>query len=207
MNEELSPSPRSEKKGGSMRPLLLGLGAALVVGGTVGGLFYFGVLGMTPQEKHAEAMVLLQTGDTAQALPLLRESAEKAYAPAYLELGRCAAEGIGMAQDAAVALTHYQAAAGLGYAPAQSLLAACYEAGTGAPADSAEAARWYRAAAEQGDMESQYKTALHCTTENRVEEAAGWYLAAADQGHAAAAAALAACYAMVPEWSRMPPKR
>ncbi|OUP52241.1 hypothetical protein B5F19_13580 [Pseudoflavonifractor sp. An184] len=63
-------------------------------------------------------------------------------------MGRCYAQGIGVARDMSQAAEIYQAAAQRGDPDAMVSLAWCYEHGEGVPQDKAEAAKWYQRGAQ-----------------------------------------------------------
>jgi hypothetical protein len=84
----------------------------------------------------------------------LLKAAEKNHAGAQCALGKCYADGVGIARDPAQAVQWMRLAAEQGLMEAQRNLARMYDDGIGLPKDAKEAIRWYRQAAAQGDENS-----------------------------------------------------
>ena len=154
MNDELYDADwHSQFLSGIMQPLMtvignLGyvavcvIGAALVMDGQIG----FGVivafimyvrLFTSPLSTLAQGMTQMQTAAAAGG-----------HIPALYRMGRCYAQGIGVARDMSQAAEIYQAAAQRGDPDAMVSLAWCYEHGEGVPQDKAEAAKWYQRGAQ-----------------------------------------------------------
>jgi TPR repeat protein len=125
-------------------------------------------------------------------------AAEQGNADAQFNLGRCYAEGQGVAKDLAAAATLYQKAAEQGNATAQLTLASCYDLGTGVAKDLTAVVKWYRKAAEQGVSEAQAFLGFRYQEGQGVAkdsvEAVRWYRRGAEQGNDRAQLGLSMCY-------------
>jgi hypothetical protein len=101
-------------------------------------------------------------------------------------LGRCYANGEGVAQDYEVAVQWYHKAAEQGEAKAQNDLGVRYESGTGVAQNCVEAVKWYRKAAEQGEAKAQCNLGecylLGHGVQQDYAEAVKWYRKAAESG-------------------------
>ena len=109
-------------------------------------------------------------------------------------LGRCYANGQGVAKDESEAVKWYREAAEQGFARAQHNLGVFYAIGHGVTQDYSEAVKWIRKAAEQGDPEAQRNLGVfyakgYGVTQDYLE-AAKWYRKAAEQGYEEAKKAL-----------------
>lgn len=142
----------------------------------------------------------------AEDIAELRTRAESGDAPSQASLGRCYADGNGVAKDLVEAVKWLRKAVEQGNADAQCDLGTCYALGIGLAKDPAEAVKWYRKAAEQGNANAQNRLG-HCyaTGTGGVEkdpvEAVKWYQKAvegfrkeAEGGNAVAQLQLGACY-------------
>lgn len=89
----------------------------------------------------------------------LRQAALSGDAAALYEIAAQAADGRGMAQDAALAARLFERASQAGLPPAQERLAMLYEKGTGVPRDPKQAASWYERAALGGNIRSMHNLA------------------------------------------------
>lgn len=138
----------------------------------------------------AEGVALVQRGNYAAALPLLRQAAEHNISQAQNALGECYQRGYGVSIDYSQALSWYSRAANNGNADAQYNLAVCYSRGLGIGKNPATAATFFEKAARQGHLMAQYNLAecYRNGTGVRIDysTAAYWYREAAAQGYAPA---------------------
>ena len=155
------------------------------------------------------------TNAKKESVTTLRKAADGGNAEAQFELGKCYANGEGVATNLAEAVKWFRKAAEQGEAGAQTFLADCYLFGRGVAKDEAEALTWFRRAAKQdgydaktaknylkavedGDPEAQwhlaiaYQSGWHCA-KNEIE-AVKWYRKAAEQGYADAQVCLGKWY-------------
>lgn len=84
-----------------------------------------------------------------KAIQIYEQLAEKGYANAQTNLGRCYDDGEGVTQDYAKAVYWCTKAAEQGHEDAQYNLSICYNKGEGVEKDYAKAAYWLTKAAEQ----------------------------------------------------------
>jgi S1-C subfamily serine protease len=133
-----------------------------------------------------------------EAVVWYRKAAEQGFAKAQTALGRCYANGVGVAQDYGEAVVWYRKAAEQGEPGAQRNLGVRYESGTGVAQNCVEAVKWYRKAAEQGEAEAQYNLGECYWVGHGVQqdypEAVKWYRKAAEEGDADAQCFLGECY-------------
>ena len=123
----------------------------------------------------------------AEAIPFIREAAEKGYAEAQFRLGWCYRNGYGLTKSDTEAVKWYRKAAEQGHAQAQTNLGFCYKHGLGVAKNYTEAAKWYRKAAEQGNAMAQSNLG-NCYYGGRgvaqdYTEAVKWYRKAAEEGN------------------------
>lgn len=144
----------------------------------------------------AEGVALVQRGNYAAALPLLRQSAEHNVSQAQNALGECYQRGYGVSIDYSQAVSWYSKAANNGNADAQYNLAVCYSRGVGVNKNPSSAATYFEKAARQGHLLAQYNLAecYRNGTGVRIDysKAAYWYREAAEQGYAPARERLSA---------------
>lgn len=136
----------------------------------------------------ARAESMIQAGNYADALPLLRAAAEQSNASAQVSLGLMYEAGEGVAEDDAEAVRWYRVAADQGDATAQNNLGWMFQNGKGVAEDDAEAVKMYRAAAVQGNAAAQNNLGVMYAKGNGVAEdnaeAVEWYRKSANQGDA-----------------------
>ena len=123
----------------------------------------------------------------AEAIPFIREAAEKGYAEAQFRLGWCYRNGYGLTKSDTEAVKWYRKAAEQGHAQAQTNLGFCYRNGIGVTKDYTEAIKLYRKAAEQGNAMAQSNLG-NCYYGGRgvaqdYTEAVKWYRKAAEEGN------------------------
>ena len=122
-------------------------------------------------------------------------------------MGRCYANGEGVAQDYGVAVQWYHKAAEQGEAKAQNDLGVRYESGTGVAQNCVEAVKWYRKAAEQGEAKAQCNLGecylLGHGVQQDYAEAVKWYRKAAESGDQIWAAEAASAQ----RWAASAPRR
>ncbi len=123
----------------------------------------------------------------AEAIPFIREAAEKGNAEAQFRLGWCYRNGYGLTKSDTEAIKWYHKAAEQGHAQAQNNLGFCYKHGLGVAKNYTEAANWYRKAAIQGNVMAQSNLG-NCYYDGQgvaqdYAEAVKWYRNAAEKGH------------------------
>jgi TPR repeat protein len=124
----------------------------------------------------------------AEAVRWFRAAAVAGERNAQFNLGKCYAEGRGIAKDEAQAACWYRFAADNGHIIAQNSLGNCYLHGWGVAEDHVQAAKWFLSSAVGGWAEAQINLGL-CYSFGRgvpidAYVAARWFRAAAVQGHA-----------------------
>jgi TPR repeat protein len=168
----------------SFRNVLLGVGAAVLVSGTL-------------WADAAAGVAAFKKGDYKVAFREWKAAADKGQAESEYDLGLLYAKGLGVQRDLQVAQQWYEAAALQGNAQAEYSLGQMYAQGWGIPSNDASALRWMEmangsTADNQEDLGwlpiEGYGTATDFT------KAAYWYRLAADQGHAEAQFDLARLY-------------
>ena len=102
------------------------------------------------ENKFWLARALIQTGRSAEALPLLETAAEGAFVPGIVALADLLQGKDEVPADPARALLLYRQAALQGFAPAEFGLGMSYELGNGVPPDLVQAVKWYQWAADHG---------------------------------------------------------
>jgi hypothetical protein len=100
-------------------------------------------------------VVMTRSGNPADAMAHMRQSAEAGYAPAQIILGLAYETGDGVDKDANEARKWLLLAAQQGVAEAENDYGILVYYGHGVPADPAEAVPWFRKAADQGYANSQ----------------------------------------------------
>ena len=94
--------------------------------------------------------------DNGLAVNWLRKAADKDYAPAQFQLGKCYFNGWGVGEDREEAVRWYRVAADKGHVEAQRELGKCYLYGFGVDADGEEGADLLRKAADKNDAAAKY---------------------------------------------------
>ena len=125
--------------------------------------------------------------DKEESFKWFQKAAEQGDARGRAWLGRCFADGIGVAKNDLEALKWFRLAAEQGERGAQYSLGKYYAAGTVVEKDEVEAARWYLKSAQQGHSIAQYKIAECYATGAGVEKneatAIAWYRKSAAEGY------------------------
>ncbi len=102
-------------------------------------------------DLYTEATVKKLGHQSAEALPLFRQSAELGDARSMAEIGKLYLAGDGVGKDPNEAAKWFRKAADAGNTSGMVFLAAMYAQGSGVPKDDGEAVRWFRKAADGGD--------------------------------------------------------
>ena len=105
----------------------------------------------------AQASQLFDRQLFEESTELLRQAAERGYAPAQTYYGGSLKMGIGTAQDLEQAVQWYRKAADQNYPVAFFELAVCYQHGFGVERDLDEAEMWYRKAYDGGIRDESQK--------------------------------------------------
>jgi TPR repeat protein len=140
--------------------------------------------------QYALAAQSAKQGDYGTAAELLRQSAERGYVYAQMELGSYYARGLGMTQNFAEALRWYHKAA-QGDSLAQYCIGYAYAHGNGVNQNMVEAVAWWRKAADRGQVEAQNALGQFYFQGGKDQrpvnyaESARWLRKAAEQGYAA----------------------
>jgi hypothetical protein len=124
--------------------------------------FVWGRYCVGPQKEHWDVPHMAMIGSGVSnapevilkpeaGIPFLLKAAETGHVGAQCALGKCYADGVGIARDPAQAVQWTRLAAEQGLLEAQRNLARMYDDGIGVPKDAKEAIRWYRQAAAQDD--------------------------------------------------------
>lgn len=126
--------------------------------------------------------------DYAQALKLVKATAEQGHAGAQSDLGVMYAEGHGVAKNESEAVSWFRRAAEQGHAGAQFNLGAMYENGRGVARDADEAVAWYQKAAALGVVPAQYSLGVAVYANGEFDpqayvDAVAWFRRAAESGH------------------------
>lgn len=169
----------------TLRKAKLQIGAALLGGTLVLGLFGHAVAGPLEDAKAAQ-----HRADFGAELTLLRPLAESGAPEAQEMLGELYESGVaatqGIQQNYVQAADWYRRAADQGNTQAQFKLGTLYNFGFGVPQDYALAGFWDAKAAKQGDASAQFSLGDlyewgHGVPQDYVQ-AASWYRRAAEQG-------------------------
>ncbi|MET0732367.1 MAG: tetratricopeptide repeat protein [Casimicrobiaceae bacterium] len=154
----------------------------------------FSLAAQTTEDTKA----LIDRGEYAAALRVLRELAAQGDAEAQYTIGSMYGTGRGVTKNYAEAVRWIRQAAEKGHAPAQYDLAIMHRDAVGVAKDNAETMRWYRKAADQGFAHAQHNLAIRYERGIGVEqddaEAARWFGRAAEQGFAISQACLGFMY-------------
>ena len=105
----------------------------------------------------AQASMLYDQQQFEQSTELLRQAAERGYAPAQAYYAGSLKMGIGVPQDLPAAVEWYRKAAAQKYPVAYYELAVCYQHGFGVERDLDQAETWYRKAYDAGIVEESLK--------------------------------------------------
>ena len=105
----------------------------------------------------AQASQLYDQQQFEQSTELLRQAAERGYAPAQTYYAGSLKMGIGVPQDLPAAVEWYRKAAAQKYPVAYFELAVCYQHGFGVERDLDQAEAWYRRAYDAGIVEESQK--------------------------------------------------
>ena len=105
----------------------------------------------------AQASLLYDQQQFEESTELLRQAAERGYAPAQSYYGSSLKMGVGTPQDLPGAVEWYRKAAAQKYPVAYYELAVCYQHGFGVERDLDQAEAWYRRAYDAGIVEESQK--------------------------------------------------
>lgn len=101
-----------------------------------------------------QAEHLLELGNYAQAIPILRQLAGQGHAKAMLEIGMLYGMGRGVPRSEELAVDWFRKASENGSAAAQFNMGIAYQEGMGVDQDINEAIRWYTKASENGSTKA-----------------------------------------------------
>jgi TPR repeat protein len=109
------------------------------------------LMGVTVSAQSADKLyeqgkALYDAEKYKEAVPKLRQAAEKGHKKAQYRLGRCYDKGRGVKEDNTTAYQWYLKSANQDYAKAQYQLGRCYLKGKGTTADAAKAKTWLKKA-------------------------------------------------------------
>jgi uncharacterized protein len=146
----------------------------------------------------ARAQKLLDEGDVARAMPVLRRMADEGYAPAQARLAHL----LDKAEENAAAVGYFRKAADQGDADGAFGLGSMYVSGEGVARDMSEALRWMRIAAAKSHVQAiNFLAQAYLAPEPALkaeadysEQAVRWETLAADQGFVPAMDGLAQAY-------------
>jgi len=113
-----------------------------------------------PVALHDYALELLQTGEKARAVQLLKDAANRGLVMAEYRLAKLYERGEGVPRDMAAARSWTEKAAIGGNRLAMHDLAVFYAEGDAGPQSYAAAVEWFRTAADLGLVDSQYNLAV-----------------------------------------------
>ena len=108
----------------------------------------------------AQASQLYDQQQFEQSTELLRQAAERGYAPAQTYYAGSLKMGIGVPQDLRAAVEWYRKAASQKYPYAYFELAICYQNGYGVERDLDQAETWYRRAYDAGIVEESQRALI-----------------------------------------------
>ncbi|HEY5288875.1 MAG TPA: tetratricopeptide repeat protein [Caulobacteraceae bacterium] len=153
-------------------------------------------------DPYDDAQAALARHDTAGAMRLFREAADRGDAAAQYNLGQLYSQGAGAPADFRNAALWFGKAANQGNPGAEFNLGRLYQEGRGVRRDKAAAVRWYLKSAGQGYVDAQVRLAsMYAKGDGVAEdraEAAKWYGEAARHGDAGATLDLALIRAQGP---------
>lgn len=112
--------------------------------------------GQNAEELNKKSKDYLDKQDFKNAIPLLRQAAEKGNAEAQYNFGVSYQQGIEVPQNDSIANTWFAKAAGQGWKDAQFKLAYSYATGRGIPQEDKQAFYWSIKCAEQQDVECMF---------------------------------------------------
>ena len=113
-----------------------------------------------PVALHDQALEMIQTGDKARAVQMLKEAASRGLVMAEYRLAKLYERGEGVPRDMAAARSWTEKAAIGGNRLAMHDLAVFYAEGDAGPQSYAAAVEWFRAASDLGLVDSQYNLAV-----------------------------------------------
>lgn len=154
-----------------------------------------------PVARYMLGMRSLDSGDTANAVILLRRAAEQGVPAAQYRYGKLLETGEGVGIDLEAARRWTERAANAGHRRAMHNLAVMYYYGTGTAVDFDSAARWFQEAALLGLRDSQFNLALLFESGQGVPlslpDAFTWYSIAASESDPTASQRAAALQEMM----------
>jgi localization factor PodJL len=113
-----------------------------------------------PVALHDHALELLQTGEKARAVQLLKEAASRGLVMAEYRLAKLYEKGEGVPRDMAASRSWTEKASIGGNIKAMHDLAVFYAEGDAGPQSYAAAVEWFRQASDLGLVDSQYNLAV-----------------------------------------------
>jgi localization factor PodJL len=155
-----------------------------------------------PVALHDYALELLQTGEKARGVNLLKEAAGRGLVMAEYRLAKLYEKGEGVPRDMAASRSWTEKAAIGGNVKAMHDLAVFYAEGDAGPQSYAAAVEWFRQASDMGLVDSQYNLAVLYEqglglTQDKAE-AAYWYEIAGRGGDQDAARRARAMFSDMP---------
>lgn len=112
--------------------------------------------GQSAEELNKQAKEFLNKQDFKNAVPLIRQSAEKGSAEAQYNYGICFQQGIEVPKSDSIANIWFLKAANQGWKDAQFKMAYSYATGRGVTKDDKQAFNWSVKCAEQQDVECMF---------------------------------------------------
>lgn len=116
-------------------------------------------VGQNSEELNKQSKAFLDKQDFKNAVPLIRQAAEKGSAEAQYNFGICFQQGIEVPQNDSIANTWFLKAANQGWKDAQFKMAYSYATGRGVQQDDTQAFNWSVKCAEQRDVECMFNVA------------------------------------------------
>lgn len=112
--------------------------------------------GQTAEELNKRSKIFLERQDFKNAVPLLKQAAEKSNTEAQYNYGICYQKGIGVPQNDSIANAWFLKAALLGWKDAQYKMALSYGTGRGVEKNDRQSFYWSLKCAEQKDVECMF---------------------------------------------------
>jgi localization factor PodJL len=113
-----------------------------------------------PAAQYELGEILLERGETAEAVSMIQAAADQGVPAAEYRLGKLYEAGRGVGEDLRQARTLLERAAEAGHRNAMHSLGILYAEGRGAPQDFEMAARWFEEAALLGATDAQFNLAV-----------------------------------------------
>ena len=122
--------------------------------------------GQSAEELNKQSKDFLNRQDFKNAVPLIRQAAEKGDAESQYNYGICYQQGIEVSKSDSIAHTWFLKSAQKGWKDAQFKVAYSYSTGRGVAQDDKQAFYWSRKCADQQDVECMFNV-VSCYIEGR----------------------------------------